>query len=104
MALVVDLTGGDDFVEDGTEGLILPDHPGRHQRRHDELPLSDVGLHGNPEAGRERCRATNTTKATPNNIINWDKEIYRDNFRIFIQDRVIIYTRGSPLSLANDLI
>lgn len=48
LAFVVDLPRGDDLVEDGGERLVLPDDAGRDEWRHDELPLTDVGFHGDP--------------------------------------------------------
>lgn len=48
LALVVDLLGSDDFVEDRGEGLVLANDVGGHQGGHDQLPLPDVGFHGNP--------------------------------------------------------
>lgn len=48
LAFVIDLPRGDDLVEDGGERLVLPDDAGRDERRHDELPLTDVGFHGDP--------------------------------------------------------
>lgn len=67
MAFVVDLLGGDDFVEDRGEGLVLADDVGGDQGGHDELALPDVRLHGNPgQEGhkngiRKRHRLTPTT-------------------------------------------
>lgn len=49
---MVDLPGVNDFVEDGGERLVLSNDPGWEERRHDELPLTDVGLHSYP--GREK--------------------------------------------------
>lgn len=51
LAFVLDLLRGDDFVEDGGERLVFSDDSGRDERGHDELPLTDVGFHGDP--GRE---------------------------------------------------
>lgn len=48
LALVVDLPRGDDLVEDGGERLVLADDARWDERRHDELPLADVGFHGDP--------------------------------------------------------
>ena len=48
---MVDLPRGDDFVEDGGERLVLPNDSRRDERGHDQLPLTDVGFHGDP--GRE---------------------------------------------------
>ena len=46
---MVDLPGVNDFVEDGGERLVLSNDPGWEERRNDELPLTDVGLHSYPE-------------------------------------------------------
>lgn len=48
LALVVDLPRGNDLVEDGGERLVLADDARWDERRHDELPLADVGFHGDP--------------------------------------------------------
>lgn len=48
---MVDLLGSDDFVEDRGEGLVLADDVGGDQGGHDQLPLPDVGFHGNPGQG-----------------------------------------------------
>lgn len=46
---MIDLPRRDDFVEDSREWLVLPYDSRRDERRHDELPLTDVGFHGYPE-------------------------------------------------------
>lgn len=51
LAFVLDLLRGDDFVEDGGERLVFSNDSGWDERGHDELPLTDVGFHGDP--GRE---------------------------------------------------
>ena len=48
LALVVDLPRGDDLVEHGGEGLVLPADPRCAEWGHDELALADVRFHGNP--------------------------------------------------------
>lgn len=48
---MIDLPRGNDFVEDGSERLILAYDSRRDEWGHDELPLTDVGLHSYP--GRE---------------------------------------------------
>lgn len=51
LAFVIDLPGGNDFVEDSSKRLILSYDSRGDEWRHDELPLTDVGFHGYP--GRE---------------------------------------------------
>lgn len=60
LALVIDLPGGNDFVEDSGERFILSNDPRWDERRHDELPLTNVGLHSYPvrEGDRRRNRLT----------------------------------------------
>lgn len=48
LAFVIDVPRGDDFVEDRGERLVLSYDSRWDERRHDELPLTDVGLHGYP--------------------------------------------------------
>lgn len=48
LAFMVDIPRSNDFVEDSRERLILSYDSGRDERRHDELPLADVGFHGYP--------------------------------------------------------
>lgn len=45
---MIDLPRRDDFVEDSGERLVLSYDSRRDERRHDELPLTDVGFHGYP--------------------------------------------------------
>lgn len=47
------LLRGDDLVEDGGERLVFYDDSGRDEWGHDELPLTDVGFHGDPETTSE---------------------------------------------------
>ena len=51
LALVVDLPRGDDLVEHGGEGLVLPADPGGAEWGHDELALANVRFHGDPGSG-----------------------------------------------------
>lgn len=53
---MIDLPRGNDFVEDSCEGLVLSYDSRRDARRHDELPLTDVGFHSYPE--RENIEVT----------------------------------------------
>lgn len=62
LAFVIDLPRGDDFVEHGGERLVLSNDSRRDERRHDELPLTDVGFHGYP--GREASGEQVTNKQT----------------------------------------
>lgn len=45
---MIDLPRGNDFVEDSRERLVLSYDSGGDERRHDELPLADVGFHSYP--------------------------------------------------------
>lgn len=71
LAFVIDLPRGDDFVEHSGERLVLSDDSRRDERRHDELPLTDVGFHGYP--GREASGEQVTNKQTNKREALWIK-------------------------------
>lgn len=66
LSFVVDLSCGNDLVENGDKRLVLDDDTRRHEWRHDELPLSDVRFHGNPKKreGRHNRRGKNSLEVT----------------------------------------
>lgn len=75
---MVDLAVSDDLVEDGRERLILPNDLRRNERRHDQLPLTNVRFHGDSaKMERDAINKTEIQRTTLSHIYTSDRQADR---------------------------
>lgn len=100
LPFVIHFLRRDDFVEDRSEGLVLSDHMGSYQWGHDELALSDVRFHGNPEKNnrdREADRLTSNILCEKKAANTWFPNIFslKDSTGFFLS----FFTCTNPMEI-----